>query len=245
MISFDYQEKMKPLDSVSQYVINMQHYPQEHYIFGDYMMESFNQDDISQLLSYFSTDNMRLIHISQNNTFDQVSQWYQVPYQVKSLPEQTLQHWQAAKQNPALFLPPKNDYIVTEPKIVPQEQEQSLPEIIHQTSGFTCWFKQDQSFKVPKGYIYLGIDCPNAISNPSTIAMTRLFIELYSDNVIEENYDAELAGIHYHLYAHQGGMTLQLSGLSENQPKLLSKLLTSLKQQNFSKEKFHLIKNSS
>lgn len=243
MISFDYQEKMKPLDSVTQYVINMQHYPQEHYILGDYMMESFNQNDINELLSYFSTDNMRLVHISQNNTFNQVSQWYQVPYQVSPLAEQKLQNWQTANLNPALFLPPKNDYIVTSPKIVPQEQEQSLPEIIHQTSGFTCWFKQDQSFKVPKGYIYLGIDCPNAILNPSTIAMTRLFIELYSDNVIEENYDAELAGIHYHLYAHQGGMTLQLSGLSENQPKLLTKLLASLKQQNFSKEKFHLIKN--
>ena len=31
--------------------------------------------------------------------------------------------------------------------------------------------------------------------------------------------------IHYHIFSHQGGLTLQLSGLSENQPRLLAQLL--------------------
>ena len=95
------------------------------------------------------------------------------------------------------------------------------PEVIEQANGLTIWYKQDTSFKVPKGYIYINIDAPLSIANIENIAMTRLLVNLYSDTLIEENYDAELAGIHYHLYAHQGGVTLALSGISEKQGDLL------------------------
>ncbi|MGJ8691873.1 MAG: insulinase family protein [Thalassotalea sp.] len=242
MLSFNYLEKMKPLDSVSQYVINMQHYPQADYIFGDYMMSAYNQPLVTELLTYLTPKNMRLIQISQNAEFNLTSKWYQVPYSVNNLTDKQLSNWQQASINNALFLPPKNLYIVDNPIIVEQDKSQCLPTIIAQESGLTCWFKQDQIFQVPKGYIYIGIDCPKAVENNKAIAMTRLFIELYSDNVLEENYDAELAGIHYHLYTHQGGVTLQLSGVSEKQPLLLKKLLTSLTKQNFNQNKFDLFK---
>lgn len=242
MFSFQYQEKLKPLDSVSQYVINMQHYPANDYIFGDYIMESFCPQKTRELLSHLSIDNMRLIQITQNGHYNKTSKWYQVPYSINKISAEKLQQWQTVNTYNSLYLPPKNQYIVANPSIVQQEKDQTLPEVIQQQDGFTCWFKQDQSFKVPKGYIYLGIDCPKALENSTNIAMTRLFIELYSDNVIEDNYDAELAGIHYHLYTHQGGMTLQLSGISEKQPILLAKLLTALKEQTFSEEKFILLK---
>jgi secreted Zn-dependent insulinase-like peptidase len=88
----------------------------------------------------------------------------------------------------------------------------------------------------------MGIDAPASIKSIENIAMTRLFVELYTNCVIEENYDAELAGIHYHLYAHQGGLTVQLSGISENQPKLLEKLLFRLCHHQANEENFVLFK---
>ena len=95
---------------------------------------------------------------------------------------------------------------------------------------------------MPKGHIYLGIDTPVAIESTNNIVMTRLFIELFNDKVVEQNYAAELAGIHYHLYSHQGGMTLQLSGLSEKQPQLLQHLLNSLRCSEFQESRFNLFK---
>ena len=120
--------------------------------------------------------------------------------------------------------------------------KKNIPDLIESTDGLSVWFKQDNTFKVPKGYIYLGIDAPFTIKDSKHIAMTRLFVDLYSDAVIEQHYDAELAGIHYHLFSHQGGMTLQLSGVSTKQEKLLEQLLTSLVVENFSQEKFELFK---
>ena len=228
----------------------MQHYPCEDYIFGDYIMTGMVDNNVSLLLNYLNADNMRVIHVSQNNNFSKTSLWYQVPYHVSNISAERLTHWRNLstansfkfKVNEVLFLPQANPYITGNPTIYENVESTPLPTKIENSSGLSVWYKQDTTFKVPKGYIYLGIDSPCAIASTEAIAMTRLFIELYTNTVIEENYDAELAGIHYHLYAHQGGVTLQLSGISENQPKLLEKLLYQLTNYRSSEGNFTLFK---
>lgn len=248
-LSFIYHEKTRSLDNVSQLVVNMQHYPAEDYIFGDYIMTGMDHHNINHLLGYLRADNMRITHISQNNQFSQVSAWYQVPYHAQSISKQKLNLWrdlssqnhESAEQN-GLYLPDKNPYIVGNPHIYADADTNELPVIIEEASGLAIWYKQDITFKVPKGYIYLGIDSPYSILSIENIAMTRLFVDLYTNIVIEENYDAELACIHYHLYAHQGGITLQISGISENQPALLKKLLHRLKEHDVTEQDFDLFK---
>jgi insulysin len=245
-LSFDYQEKLKPLDSVCQLVINMHHYDPDDYIFGDYIMSGMCQKEIDYLLNYLSADNMRVIHISQKNEFDQNSFWYQVPFSIKSINIEQINHWKSKKNTPYFSLPARNPYIIKDPKIHPcaesVKRQKNIPELVEDIDGLSVWFKQDNTFKVPKGYIYLGIDAPLTMKDSKNIAMTRLFVDLYSDAVIEQHYDAELAGIHYHLFSHQGGMTLQLSGVSTKQDKLLAQLLKSLITENFTQEKFELFK---
>ncbi|MCW8833719.1 MAG: insulinase family protein, partial [Colwellia sp.] len=248
-LSFLYHEKTRPLDNVSQLVINMQHYPVEDYIFGDYIMSEMNHDNITHLLNYLNTDNMRITHVSQNNQFSKTSVWYQVPYDIKRIDKSKLTKWKkllnansASAEKNGLYLPDANPYIVGNPHIYADVDPKELPIKIEEASGLAIWYKQDTTFKVPKGYIYVGIDSPYSILNIENIAMTRLFVDLYTNTVVEENYDAELACIHYHLYAHQGGITLQISGISENQPTLLKKLLHRLQAHDVNEQDFDLFK---
>lgn len=249
-LSFTYHEKTSPLDNVSQLVINMQHYPCEDYIFGDYIMSGMNDDNVNHLLDYLNADNVRITHVSKNNNFSKTSFWYQVPYHVNNISADKLAYWyelstpanENYQVNKSLFLPKENPYISKNPHVFDNIDDSTLPTKIETSSGLVVWYKQDTTFKVPKGYIYLGIDSPYSIASVENIAMTRLFVDLYTNTVVEENYDAELACIHYHLYAHQGGITLQLSGISENQPKLLEKLLYSLKHHQINQENFDLFK---
>jgi secreted Zn-dependent insulinase-like peptidase len=253
-LAFTFHEKMQPIDSVSQLVINMQHYPEEDYIFGDYVMSGLSRKNVAKLLGNLHVNNMRIMHVSHNNEFSHHSFWYQVPYHVTAINESQLDSWQKVEVNnkphiQGLHLPTANPYILSNPEVYANknhcDKERTLinvPEKIVNKNGFTAWYKQDKTFKVPKGYLYIGIDSPHTVLNPAHVAMTRLFVDLYTDTVIEENYDAELAGIHYHLYAHQGGVTLQLSGYSENQHLLLAKLLARLKTQQVSEAHFMLFK---
>jgi len=248
-LSFIYHEKTRPLDNVSQLVINMQHYPVEDYIFGDYIMSGMVDKNITQLLSFLNADNLRITHVSQNNHFSKTSFWYQVPYHVKSICTQNIVHWRELSSpnhhsvsKYHLFLPQANPYICANPHIYADVNPKVLPTLIENSSGISMWYKQDVTFKVPKGYIYLGIDSPYSVKSIENIAMTRLFVDLYTNTITEENYDAELAGIHYHLYAHQGGITLHISGISENQPKLLNKLLYRLQAHDINEQDFSLYK---
>lgn len=248
-LAFTYHEKSKPLDNVSQLVINMQHYPVDDYIFGDYIMTGMSHENIRHLLDYLNADNLRITHVSQNNTFSSTSFWYQVPYHVNKISEQKLKAWHDLStpnkhiaEAYGLSLPEANPYIIGDPHIYANVDSNTSPIKIAQASGLAIWYKQDTTFKVPKGYIYIGIDSPYSVLTVENIAMTRLFVDLYTNTVIEENYDAELAGIHYHLYAHQGGLTLQVSGISENQPTLLKKLLHRIQTHNINEQDFSLFK---
>ena len=241
-LSFAYHEKHSPLDNVCQLVLNMQHYPPEDYIFGDYVMEAMCHETIDKLLTYLIPENMRLIHISKEQKLARTSHWYQVPYDFSKIAKEKLRKWRDMPLNKALFLPPKNPYIVNNPVVIEPQHQSKIPILLEQTDGLSLWFKQDITFNVPKGYIYIGIDSPVSVASPENIAMTRLFVDLYTDAIIEEHYDAELAGIHYHLYAHQGGMTLQVSGISDKQGALLAKLLTSLTCHVAAENRFELLK---
>ena len=267
-LSFYYHEKVRPLDSVGQLAINMQHYPSEDYIFGDYVMDGATNQQIDQLLSYLTATNMRVITLDHNCIPSKISHWYQVPYKVSKIKPGLIDKWQTYQPNGAMALPKRNHYIVDKPVVfalsaVPENTKHksstdhtkdsvadaqqgkmvnTLPQRIEHSSGFSVWFKQDHTFKVPKGYIYINIDSPVTIKNNCQIAMTRLFVDLFSDAVIERHYDAELAGIHYHLYPHQGGMTLQLSGISDKQELLLTELLDELNEFHCDESQFILLK---
>ncbi|MCO4798640.1 MAG: insulinase family protein [Colwelliaceae bacterium] len=243
-LSFHYHEKMKPIDSVSQLVINMQHYPEDDYIFGDYVMDKLNHKKLNELLSFLTPENMRTIFISKNVSTNQISRWYQVPYQVNHFSKDQIELWGRNELNDLLTLPPENNYIVDNPQVYDSKEQDSqlIPMLISQENGLSFWYKQDHIFKVPKGYIYIGIDSPITLESEKNIAMTRLFVDLYTESVIEQHYDAELAGIHYHLYSHQGGLTLQLSGVSTKQGFLLEQLLAELQMFSFSLDTFNLMK---
>lgn len=245
-LAFDYHEKTKPLDSVCQLVINMHHYPVDDYIFGDYRMDKMDYEQIDHLLQFFSPQNMRYVIISPNVKTNQVSQWYEVPYRIEKISSNSIKCWQANDLDNTLTLPPINSYIVENPPVYHSPEgaqtTELVPTDITSDNGLTIWFKQDHTFKTPKGYIYIGIDSPITIESDTNIAMTRLFVDLYCDAVVEQHYDAELAGIHYHLYSHQGGLTLQVSGVSEKQPLLVEKLLAQLQSFSISPDKFSLLK---
>ncbi|WP_448563917.1 insulinase family protein [Thalassotalea ganghwensis] len=243
-LSFNYQEKLRPLDSVCQLAINMHYYPIDDVLYGEYKMAEFDRENLCYLYQFFTPTNMRLIMVSQQGNFDQTSNWYQVPYSISDISKSIETLPLSAEDVATLKLPEKNLYIVDNPAIVtPDNSPMDLPTKITQSDGYALWFLQDNHYNVPKGYIYIGIDCPVVVSSEKHIAMTRLFVDTCTAYLCEKLYDAELAGIHYHLYAHQAGLTLQISGLSEKQPLLLTQLLAELSSFTCAEDKFELFKN--
>lgn len=241
--AFTFQEKLSSIDSAKQLVLNMQHYPVHDYIFGDYVMAGCDQALYNHFMAYLDATNMRLISIHKDIVPSKVSHWYQVPYHVEKLDDNQLSAWQQSPLLDCFALPPVNPYLISDPQVLPLEPQPDKPQVIVDNSGFRVWHRQDTSFGVPKGNIYINIDSPESVSSLKNMAMTKLFVDLFSDSVIEENYNAEIAGIQYHMFPHQAGFSLQISGFSQKQPDLLLSLSHGLHRHQFDQPRFELFRN--
>ena len=106
----------------------------------------------------------------------------------------------------------------------PVNAEKKTPQLIEEKPGFRLWHYQDAQFPLPKGTIYLSIDSASMIANVKHCNDTYLCRDVL-DSLISDTYQAELAGLAYHMYTHQGGVTLVISGFTDKQPELLKIIL--------------------
>ena len=85
-MAFRYQEKNRPLDTVSYLVMNLLHYSPDDIIYGDYMMANYDEALITTFLDQLTPQNMRLVLVAQGQDNDKTAQWYHTPYGVNRLP---------------------------------------------------------------------------------------------------------------------------------------------------------------
>lgn len=242
-ISFQYKEDIKPLTLVNNIALNMQHYDEDNYIYGDYCMEGYSSEQWQNFFSFINANNMRLTLVSQNIQTDKKARWYHTPYYVEALSNEQitqLNSQQCVKNQ--YNLPAENPYLTKSIKLESPNFDSQRPLNIDSELGWQTWFKQDVSFRVPKGTIYLGLDLPFGTRSKSNQAMMRFYCDLFMDSVSEQHYQAEMAGLHYNLYAHNAGMTLYTSGLSSNQDRLLLTLLDNMLTIKFTKMRFEEVK---
>lgn len=223
--------------------MNLQRFNAEDVMYADYMMDGYHEQQIHDLLDLFTPEQMRITLVAQDLEYDREDKWYQTPYSVQPLSPTQITAWNTKELHPELQLPERNPYICYD--LEPQELEgvTEFPILVEDLPGFRLWHKQEEEFHVPKGMVYIAIDSPHSISDPRKIVKTRLCVEMLMDALSEQTYQAEIAGMGYNLYCHQGGVTLTLSGFSQKQPLLLDVILTRFMTREFKTERFEFIKN--
>lgn len=240
--AFRYQEVSRPLDVVSHLVINMQHYAEDDIIYGDYMMDGYDEALLRKVTEYFTVANLRTTLLAKGGKYEKQANWYHTPYSVRRYSDQQAAYFSSPPQDITLELPPANPFICydLDAKII--ESVIETPEIIKELAGFRLWHMQDTEYRVPKGVIYVAIDSPHSVANDRNIVMTRLCVEMFLDSLAKETYQAEIAGMGYNMYAHQGGVTLSISGFSQKQAELLAMILQRFALREFSERRFEAIK---
>ncbi|WP_418357175.1 insulinase family protein [Shewanella basaltis] len=240
--AFRFQEQIKTLDLASHLSINMHHYDIEDIIYGDYRMDEMLKHETQELLSLMSADNMRLMTVAKESQVERQAAWYDTPYKVSSIPTEQLKKWARVTTRPALKLPEKNPFIVANPQARADKSHSTVPKIVAEGHGYRIWHKKDDEFNVPKGHLYLSLDSDQASSTPRQAALTRLYVEMLIDYLTEPTYQAEVAGLNYNIYPHQGGITLHLTGFTGNQEKLLTLIINKARERNFTEQRFNMIK---
>ncbi|QFT09194.1 insulinase family protein [Vibrio sp. THAF190c] len=241
--AFRFQEPARPMDVVSHLVMNMQHYPEHDVVYGDYKMECYDEALQLSLLQHFTVDNMRSTLIAQGLEYDRQAKWYFTPYSVRPFAKEQKQSFQCINPGWEFELPGKNPFICYDLDPAELEEKKTHPTLLQELDGFKLWHLQDTEFRVPKGVVYVAIDSPHSVASPRNIVKTRLCVEMFLDSLEKETYQAEIAGMGYNMYTHQGGVTLTISGFSRKQPQLLNMILERFASRQFSPARFDTIKS--
>ncbi|CAM3908101.1 insulinase family protein [Shewanella aquimarina] len=241
-LAFKYQEQIKPLDLASHLSINMHHYEVADLIYGDYRMDGLDVTQVTELLDLMSPDNLRIQLISPDLDTEKQAAWYHSPYQMKPIDKQRLHPWRDPDVREALKLPDPNPFIIEDSIARDVKSDHPVPVVVCQETGYRIWHKKDDEFNVPKGHMYLSLDSHQAAATPKHAALTRLYVEMLLDYLTEFTYPAEVAGLSYNIYPHQGGITLHLTGLTGKQEALLSLLINKARERNFTQDRFKQIK---
>lgn len=223
--AFRFQERGRPMDTVSSLVLNLFMYEPNDLLYGDYMMSGFDEGELKTLLAQMHTGNLRLMITAPEVSTDRQANWYQTPYQVTALTPARLACWQHATPHAELRLPERNPFICQRLSARLPTLPAQVPVALIDRPGFRLWHLHDGQFNVPKGNVYIAVDSEHAVKSPRHIAMARLAVELLTDHLNAITYEAELAGLGYQIYAHQGGFTIALQGFSEHQLALLDTIL--------------------
>jgi len=86
------------------------------------------------------------------------------------------------------------------------------------------------------------VSSPVANDTARAAVLTRLCVELVNDSLTEYTYDADLAGLTYHVSANELGMTLTLKGYNDKLPELAKYVIAAVKNLEAKQHRLNVMK---
>ncbi|KAJ3192026.1 Insulinase (Peptidase M16) [Irineochytrium annulatum] len=256
MLSFRYQEKVAPSDFTSWVSQNLHVFAKEHILSGHYLMDQFDESLIRSLLSLLRPDNFRVTLVSTAHEVDDTwskAPWYGTEYKVLDMEASLLESLRSAELHPELFPPEPNPYIPREFIVhTPPATEGDAtanaarpftpPTVILETPTIRLWHKLDDVHGVPRTSVRFMIRTPHAYASPRCSVLTRLYVDLVCDDLNEDAYEAEMAGLAYGLDTLAEGFELCVEGYTDKMGVLLERIAETMKDLDASPERFKAIK---
>ncbi|GEQ71646.1 hypothetical protein JCM33374_g5332 [Metschnikowia sp. JCM 33374] len=195
------------------------------------ILRDFNADKIKKYGSYLVPSNVRLNLTSQS--FDDLpskEHWYGTEYSLEDIPSDLSQAIENVSLNPNLKSVSPNNFIPQDFSVLGKKADSPLghPHLISDTHKHETWFKQDDTFEVPKGYISLNIHTPKLGDSIESSVLGTLWSEMLEDDLNDLNYYAELVGLNCTIYQNRDSFTLKVGGYNHKLPEFLEKVLESL-----------------
>lgn len=241
---FKFLEPQEPIHQAVQLASAMPYYPMVHLLDAPYRFDHFDPKLIQHFLTQLRPDNLILTRAAPTLTASQTTPRYKIGYTLKPLPTNTLAAWQHPQPDPALEARQPNPFIAKDLSLVPRINAQKTPHEIWHTDDTRLWYQQDQTFNLPKANFHFALITPTANASARNAMLTTLYAEITSDRLNETLYDANLADLDASIYAHLRGISVQIDGYNEPQPRLLGQILKALQQQPSSEERFARIKKA-
>lgn len=235
-IDFRFRQKAGTSSTVSKISNNLYKFTEDNHIPPENLLDftiirDFDPEEIKRYGEYLIPENLRLNLTSQLlEGLTEKEKWYGTDYSYDNISSDLMQKLKSVATNPDLHLPLPNTFIPEDFTVYGEKASTPLPHpyLITECSKFETWFKQDDTFRVPKGYINLTIHAPPLSSSVKTAVMGTLLCELFEDSITDLKYYASLVGLSSSIFLYRDAFSLKFGGYNDKLPVLLEDVLARL-----------------
>ncbi|NNC54484.1 MAG: hypothetical protein HKO07_02045, partial [Pseudomonadales bacterium] len=248
-LHFRYYTPGSSLSSASSASANLQFYPPQDVIYGDYRTGSFNPALVQDLLARMVPENMLVVLASDELPAefspDRSSHWYDASYSINSAPEAWFANWRHARNGAsqagidAIAMPPPNRFIPQSFSLFESPAAAaSVPRLVRQEPGFEAWYMVDDEFEVPRVDISIAFITSAISGQPRHQALANLYALALGEQLQQSIYPAYLAGMSAAFYPTLRGFTLKFGGYSDAMPALVEEVVGSLQNVSVDEQRF-------
>tara|TARA_R110000868_G_scaffold139869_1_gene355048 strand:+ start:4564 stop:7446 length:2883 start_codon:yes stop_codon:yes gene_type:complete len=233
-MSFRFQQHGSLSDYAVRLSSNLQVYPPEQVIHGDYLWRPTTQDTLKPFLDALSMDNVLRTLIAPGVATDMTDPWYNTPMRIR--PSSYLAADVSTDELEQLHLPAPNPFIPQDFSLN-AEPEQAVPTALIDQPGQQLWYYPEHEFAQPRSRITLELQHAD-IATPRGMVLAQLYTRAVNEALNTYSYPAQLAGLNYGLSANSRGLQLMLSGYQDKLPELLKRVLDGMQQVSISDDQF-------
>jgi insulysin len=221
----------------------------------NYLYNEFNdklKEILKEITQLFTPENSVVIVSSKNykSKTDSIEKWYGVEYRKFNSIELSNEYvesnnMEANKLSTHLSLPRPNPFLCKEPKMIEPIRSFTDPMIIKQGSGYTLYWKFDQSYGTPNVKFSTLIKLKDVDTSPKSSLVSQLFISCIKQLLNPYAYEYAMASYSANISVNNKYLLLSVYGFPEKLKdvvKLLVKYLT-LGSGNITKTVFNMVKN--
>lgn len=213
----------------------------------------FDPEVVMQLSSLLTPESCLYIVLANPDKLgivpDRTETWMNVPYKIEPIAPAKLSNWKQTVPTHSIELPPTNPYLPTSLELLTKEgvsikEPIPAPICVVKEDKIIGYFEQDDRYLVPESTFLFSVKSPSIDGSARAAVLTDLVTKALGDDLFSTIFFAAHAGLSCNFSAKPLSFDIQISGYSQQAPKLTQEVFSFVKTFTSSKEKFSIYKNS-
>ncbi|EDW78671.2 uncharacterized protein Dwil_GK13929 [Drosophila willistoni] len=234
--NFRFQVELPFIDNVQNIAENIRYFPYKDVLTGSHLYFEYDEAAlqlIKQHLSAFKFNIMISSHIPYKDfKYDKEERWFGTKFTTIPMPSKWFALWHEPGIIKDLIIPQPNPFITTDFTLHWQQAGRPpiprRPKLLLRNDLCEMWFRQDDTFQLPDGYIKIYFITPLIQQSAKNYMLGVLFTYLVEFSIIEQLYPALLAGLTYSLYMGNKGLILNANGYNQKLPLIVEIIMNVL-----------------
>ena len=225
-IKFDFKNKEDPMSYCSDLAYYSKNYEMEDILTGPYLIETYDEELLIKIRDSFKMENMNMYLITKEfpdkETF-LTEKWYGTNYKKQRIAKDLIEFYKDCNLNEKicdspLDYPPENKFLPTNLDVLSiNENSPKVPQRIHTNDFSEVWYKQDNTFLLPKANLMLQIYLKKEfLPHHEYEVLSSIWYNMFENELRELSYMASETNLNTRLFFNYEGLYLNVNGFNSS-----------------------------